>query len=215
MTTITRNLPLKFINYSRVRTFRDQANPATPSVEGICERLIDGVCEVWRNKAALELNIQPLIEEGTLIQKQVFGTITLLDEQDINNPAPSVELAPSHASTSQLAVYVIDKFDQPHGGGITYDPGVASAYCILEVNAASQNRLLLAHELGHVFVLDHPGSAPDRDSSAGSIMQPADPNLPTNTLFNCRIFTGGPGIAPLNPLVTAIIPPPIDCFHVN
>jgi hypothetical protein len=204
--TLKRRLPLRFVNLS-----------TAADAEAICQQQIDGACEIWRNKGALDLEIEAEMIETDSDQKASYSVLERSDEFSLKTLADSNNAL--YATTTQVEIYVIDEFVVDHGGGYTYYGGVAEAFCILEVglnthhtSTARTNRNLLAHELGHVLGLAHPdgrqGSVP---SSLHSVMRPGNPNPSANTLFNCRIFTDRPGEPPHNPIVMTTNQ--ADCFR--
>ncbi len=188
--TVLRRLPLKFINLC-------QAVPTVLAVEQVCQTQLDGVCEVWRNKAALEIDADAGLLDGTLLEKEEFCALS--DDQEYG-----LRLLSYHSAT-HVEVYLIDEFasGDDHGGGIAYDAGTSGAFCILQYNLAQENPYLLAHELGHVLGLDHPlGQQPDLlPGSPASIMEVGHPNPRRNTRDNCRVFDDRPGQLPHNPIV--------------
>jgi hypothetical protein len=210
--TQTRVLPIKFVSFSELRTLAE--------VEAICQNQINGVCEVWRNKAALDLSVQATIDEGTEDQKADFSAPDRTQES-------SLDLT-GFASGDSIEVYVVDELVNRSGGGMAYGCGWGGAYCILDLNVATANPRLLAHELGHIIGLDHPGSSACYPGSSGSIMEPTGtgggvivPNPDINTRFNCRIFTdlpeplsgalNDPCLISLNPIITTTAT--TDCFR--
>ncbi len=183
--TVERRLPIKFINLSSL---------SDSAAETLCQEQMAGICEVWRNKGALDLlvwpNINPELPTAGEIapttpqQKAEFGSVDRSQETEL--PVRVGGTSPDH-----VEVYLVDELLDRPGGGIAHDCGQASAYCILGRNRAATNRYLLAHELGHVMGLSHPGEAPC-PGSPNSVLQPTGgvgPNPTTNTLHNFRIFT--------------------------
>ena len=192
METVTRTLPLKLISFS---------NRSLLDVEQLCKTQLAGVCEVWRNKAALDLVVTPDIKEGTANEKTANSSVDMTQEY---------ELGSLYSTQDQVEIYLVDNLLAWPGGGISYDCGKASAFGIIALDKVSANPYLLSHELGHALGLQEPNKQPN-PGSPGSIMEPKTPNSPTNTLDNFRILTAGANAAPLNPIVatTAFS----DCFH--
>ena len=211
--TVTRRLPIKFINLSSKANITDicvnQLNHANGSL-----------CHIWRFKAALDLTIWPnendnvdlvsgQVENGTDAEKQMFGEFT--------NPL-QVNFLP-HKSASHVEVYIVDALEVPAPGGsmatdgITYFPGTVMAACILSLEAIDVmvgNPRLLAHELCHVLNLDHPipTSAASLSGSAESIAQPGNPLSDRNTAHNMQVLTDS-GLKNEIVLTTAVA----DCFR--
>jgi hypothetical protein len=207
-TNFGRLLPLRFINVCGI--------PSSQLEQG-CQKQIDGVCEVWRNKAALGPVVEPNIQPGNNL-----GDITPTTAQKLRS-----------TTASHVNVYLVQGFDyDATGGGDTKDGGQASAYCMLQANLLSNpsNRYLLAHELGHVLGISHPTgsdviSYPAATATGvnvhrgerNSVMQPGI-NSMRNTSRNLQIFTTWPSptatggnMTPLNAIVSAA--PWCDNFH--
>jgi hypothetical protein len=202
-------LPLKFINVSKKNLDDEQEKI---KLKTACQGQIDGVCVVWRNKAALRLDVEPEIDDAKTL-KNLYEVVnpekakTLPADYAASISAPSPDPYPDH-----VEVYLVEKlegFTGSCGGGATYDDGQASAFCILQVNQLNVRKNLLAHELGHVLGVSHPGDEPCPGSRT-SIMHPPPPGFefPTkNTRQNCRVITKFKDIpcctsSPLNPIVT-------------
>jgi hypothetical protein len=195
-----RHLPIKFINMSQLADITalvaDQINPGPAD---------DGVCQVWRDKAALDLTVwrndeenvedgiyvDGDIENGTGDQKAIFGNF---DDDTLYNFLPL--RSPHHVD-----VFIVDVLDvsdgqggKTKGGGITYWPGTPDAACILERTKMDgtdgpPNLRLLAHELIHVVGLDHPDATTNfTQGSWASITQPGNPSSAANTLHNLQVL---------------------------
>lgn len=206
--TIARWLPVKFVNFTS-RSIGD--------LQPHCQRLLDRVCEVWRNQAALDLTVVGQIEDASPPDKERYGIPDQDREKELETCA--------YASDTHIEVYICTRLSPTYNGGYTYVSGQAGSYCLVGLNhLQNPNRdHLLAHELGHVLGLKHPGTA-DLAGSSDSIMAGAtDPNKSVNTAYNCRIFTmrteivESGGVAeerylPLNPIVQTT--PIDDCFRL-
>jgi hypothetical protein len=221
MQTPVRILPVKFINFSKTA-------PAT--VEALCKDQIDGVCEVWRNKAALDLNVDLTatpttvtvgIIEGTADQKNAFAEPDATQENSLPLLLPAQTLggspSPSLASVGHVEIYVVDKLLDRPGGGITKKSGQADAFCIIGLNKASTNKYLLAHELGHVLGLAHPEENmlcyPGSWESVTQASGPINANPNANTLYNCRIFLQPKAGCPLTLTPIMQTSAALDCFR--
>lgn len=209
-TTLSRYLPVKFVNFTD-RSIGD--------LEPLCQGLLDRVCEVWRNQAALDLTVEGVIQDATDDDKARYG---VLPSETLEHELETCV----YTSTTHIEIYICAELDANYNGGIAYACGQASAYCLLSLDRLGFGDLeyLLAHELGHVLGLFHPGRHPKLDGSVNSIMAGAgmhNPHQDKNTLYNCRIFSMQPenvvvgGVAKtvvyLNPIVhTTTI---ADCFR--
>lgn len=207
--SVTRTLPIKFIDFS-TKNVADVTE--LKDLEDVCQQQIDGVCAVWRNKAALDLDVQGNLEHGTADHKDRFAFCNGADELMLPQPLANV-VPPSFDVPERVEVYIVDELLDRGGGGVAHNCGFASAYCIIAMLEARSNPFLLAHELGHILGLDHPDGldlSPPYPGSPESIMQAATVNPPINTTFNCRIFTITAG-GPLNPIVATTVTS--DCFR--
>jgi hypothetical protein len=223
--TVTRILPIKFVSFSQTRDINDPTNgfEQKAALEKICQDQIDGVCLVWRNKAALDLTVTALVQ-GTPDQRRDFSNCSSNDEAELPFDLPAPDNGSSLDGINEVEIYLVDNLvTLEHGGGVAYNCCQASAYCILDLEVARQNQFLLSHELGHVLGLDHPGTSTCYPGSSGSVMQPtgtgagliiSNPNI--NTQFNCRIFTAASSSncpLTLNSIVTTTTTP--DCFRLD
>lgn len=210
MDTLTRQLPVKFVNFTQ--------QPVN-ALEPLCQKLIDRVCEVWRNQAALDLTVEGMIQDAHDTDKNRYGA----------SPSPTIQKeleTCSYASDTHIEVYICTELDANYNGAIARACPQASAFCLLDLDLLESNDLvyLLAHELGHVLGLLHPNEHPTYGGSVQSIMAGANDtnHRCKNTLHNCGIFSmqakeimvGGVAETvfwPLNPIVkTTTIK---DCFR--
>jgi hypothetical protein len=192
--TVVRTLPIKFVSFSEI--FSEE--PLIDDLVVLCNEQIQGVCEVWRDKAALDLVVWPNHVGSTSL---VDGLIVVADDDDraiYSMPDSGGELSMAVAvdsdgiaynSPTHVEIYLVDELPSGYGGGVTHIGGDGEAYCILDVTQMPANPYLLAHELGHALGLEHPDEP--CPGSWESVMKPTGgggPNPNKNTLFNCRIF---------------------------
>lgn len=101
-----------------------------------------------------------------------------------------------------IEVFMVERLDPEDmwGGGATWSSGTANAKIISGDNQLPGNDNHLAHELGHVLNLGHPGNAGSLvDACAGSVMEPSGffaDNPEFQCRFNCRSAS--------NPLLTSV-----------
>ena len=184
-----RRLKLRFVNLSLVAS--------SPSLEPLLQDLLVKACQVWWAKGGILLE-----PEGAIAAAAPAGfgcaagfCVSLLQEAMLQGVA---------AVNDAAEVYLVDSLDPSRGGGVTKNCGTSGAYVILEIGKAQNNRYLLAHELGHVLGLRHPGeSAPAasnpcqsyRAGSFCSVMVADSTNSSRNTDLNIGVT-----VEPLNPL---------------
>ncbi|MCB0168321.1 MAG: hypothetical protein KDI79_29100 [Anaerolineae bacterium] len=231
ITTPVRQLPLKFINITQ---------KTAEELEALCQTQITNACRVWRDKAGLELDIDPQIggdDIDVMIKDNYQGILTSTQQSDLYDSVP-----PSGNPPDYVPIYLVTGMRDSDGQnvqGFTRNCGQASAFSLLRVgrsgrnpieNSLQTNPFLLAHEVGHILGISHPGDStpeyfPDQhgfvDShlgAAGSVMQMQDPNVNINTCENFEIFDKWPGpttiniFVPLNAICLAD-PSQNDCFR--
>jgi hypothetical protein len=199
-------LPVKFVDLTN--------NESLAAVEDLCNNLIIGVRDVWRNQVALDLTVWPNVEDYS------DNPSPLLQEGCVDDSVPR-DHRPSQVNLGSVAalkqfrdsvriqdvawghieVYLVDNLAGAAfvSGGTTVYPKMAAAFCVLQFDKAFNNHNLLAHDIGHVMGLDdNPPSAPGslEASSAGSIMSNSTSNI--NTALHCIFLHAS---ASANPIV--------------
>ena len=101
-----------------------------------------------------------------------------VDEQDWRRAtaAEAVAFKDSVNVDDAIEVFMVDELDPPSmwGGGATWASGTATAKVISGDNQLPLNRNHMAHELGHVLGLGHPGAAGSlTQGCTGSLMEPS------------------------------------------
>jgi hypothetical protein len=196
--SVTRTLAIRFVDLSSQDQNHDLAQ--------LCRNQIEGVCDVWRSKSCLDLDVEHEIVQGSMPDRNKYKICTKQKEGEIQNAG--------YADPNALDIYLVDKLTTRIGGGVAHDSNQASCYIILEVGKLGGNLYLLAHELCHAVGLSHPGTQPFTGwfvGSAASIAQPGTPNSPAQSWHNLRVFTVT--THPLNPLLQTTTTP--DCFRPN
>jgi hypothetical protein len=102
-----------------------------------------------------------------------------VDEQDWRVATESEAIAFKNSTNiaDAIEVFIVEELDPVDlwGGGATWASGTATAKIVSTDNQLPLNQHHLAHELGHVLGLGHPGEAFDAlvDGCVGSVMEPS------------------------------------------
>lgn len=114
-----------------------------------------------------------------------------VDEQDyrISTTAEASAFKNEVDVNDAIEVFVVERLDPEDtwGGGATWGSGTAAAKIVTGDNQLPLNRNHLAHELGHVLGLGHPGDTTDglTDGCDGSVMEPSG-FFADNPEFQCQ-----------------------------
>ncbi len=192
-----RKLKLRFINLSPL---------VIPDLEDLVKDLIAKACQVWWSKGGVLIEPEPAIVSaaappGFVCPSGAGCCVSLPQETILFEDEVAVV-------NNAAEVYLVDGLAVSRGGGVTHRCGTSDAYVILEIDKARNNRYLLAHELGHVLGLRHPGAAASASGScesyrAGSycsVMVADSTNSSRNTEQNIGVI-----VEPANPLPTGPI----------
>lgn len=102
-----------------------------------------------------------------------------VDEQDwrVATEAEARAFKDSRDVSDAVEVFIVEELDPVDmwGGGATFGSGTAAAKVVSTDNQLPLNQNHLAHELGHVLGLGHPGDTTDNlvDGCVGSVMEPS------------------------------------------
>lgn len=154
--------------------------PLPSDLENWVQELLDGACKVWWSKGGIKIDPKPTIDLGSFLG----GVIPQLQETAVPTNVGQ--------DANRIDVYLVEQLTARPGGGVTHACGTNGAYVLLEMGKARNNKYLLAHELGHVLGLHHPGRSADcsefREGSFCSIMVPDKPNSSRNTVNNLAVI---------------------------
>ena len=102
-----------------------------------------------------------------------------VDEQDwrVATESEAIAFKNSTSVDHAIEVFVVEELDPEDmwGGGATWGSGTAAAKVVSTDNQLPLNQNHMAHELGHVLGLGHPGDSGDGlvDGCNGSVMEPS------------------------------------------
>ena len=102
-----------------------------------------------------------------------------VDEQDwrVATQNEAIAFKDSRNVSDAVEVFIVEELDPVDlwGGGATFASGTATAKVVSTDNQLPLNQNHMAHELGHVLGLDHPGGTSPTlvDGCAGSVMEPS------------------------------------------
>jgi hypothetical protein len=198
------SLTLRFVSLSSVSGNQPAAGALVHPLEGVAQAQINRACEVWWLRAGIKLTPFQVAGQLDIVEavNKFAGTPSPAVQQNLQNSA-------GRAVNTAIEVYLVDQLlgtaiDPATGGGITFRSGTRDAFVILEINKAQNNPYLLAHELGHVLRLIHPGDplpVPNPNNlihgSECSVMVPDSPMSSRNTIDNINQARTPPPLGPL------------------
>jgi hypothetical protein len=207
--------------------------PADLNLMEVVETLIAGACEVWWVKGGVRIvatslttPLNPQVDLADQAALTLFPTGQVALGQETWVPAKAGQ------DLNSVNVYLAAALTGPdrEGGGFTYECQTNKAYVLLDIRKARYNRYLLAHELGHVLGLRHPGLATGGckgtiPGSFCSVMVPGSPNSSRNTTTNLNVLptATNPPASPLWPVLVSLstscgydpdLPDPAGFAHV-
>lgn len=152
-----------------------------PDLETHVQTWINEAGEVWCDKGGIVITPQGEIEKWA----EAEGLLT-----------PNEMLNRSDTNLDYIEIYLVENLTSETGGGATNRCGTNDAFVFLDVSVAKKKPYLLAHELGHVLGLYHPGEcnseATYRQGSLNSVMVPTPSISPRNTLNNLQVIEPKP-----------------------
>jgi hypothetical protein len=137
-----------------------------------------------------------------------------VDEQDWREATQNEAIAfkDSRNVSDAVEVFIVEELDPVDlwGGGATFASGTATAKVVSTDNQLPLNQNHMAHELGHVLGLGHPGGTNSMlvDGCAGSVMEPSG-FFADNPGFQCEANCDNVS----NPLLRLV--PPMWCVSVD
>ena len=163
-----------------------------PDLEDIAQRQINGACEIWCAKGGLTLTPTSAVDvisiPPTISAFYPNGEVAFSQCGSIRSDMGATD-------ANRVEIILVNKLVnlKSGGGGLTAFCGTQDALVLLELGEARRNDYLLAHELGHVLGLRHPGPLAlfqcqnYREGSYCSLMVPGRPNSARNTANNIGV----------------------------
>jgi hypothetical protein len=193
---LTELLPMMWIYFNPTKELPIQpvfisADGPTPPTGSDFYPLLANANEIWA-KCCIQFRARCPIyvdEQGYRVSTEAEA-IAFKDEVDVDDA---------------IEVFVVEQFDPEEmwGGGATFGSGTADAKIVTGDNQLPLNQNHLAHELGHVLGLGHPGVLEGLiDGCAGSVMEPSG-FFADNPGFQCRANCRNAA----NPLLSAVVFP--------
>lgn len=184
---VQRRLNVHF--YSLDYLLNRPVNPVTAAdLEAIAQFQIDGACEMWCAKGGVAITPTSVVDVVVTPANYPNGEVA-------SGQYPNLRTGLSASDPDRIEIYFVGQLidDPSGGGGVTVSCGTNDAYIIMELDEARRNKYLLAHELGHVLGLRHPGPLAlfqCMNYLAGSycsLTVPGRPNSARNTANNLSV----------------------------